>query len=251
MESCNSANHVKDSFLAEESEWLQKWTQLSSEIFDNEAKKCDTQQSKLLLHLDYVKEQSRNYRQQKHELISENCFLIKEINVLRDFEKQKSELRLYSSQKEQLTVERDGLLLQIEEAKAKCANVRQQLEEQGKTMQEINNAFQRELSESEIQRTEALNALEREDEKHLLEMDRLEQNLQNNYSELNTCTICKRPWDSVGVHRLVSLPCGHVFGDACIRENLRQRGSCAKCHRAVYVEQLRYIYGRNVLPFET
>ncbi|SPP79890.1 E3 ubiquitin-protein ligase RFWD3-like [Drosophila guanche] len=251
MESCNSANHVKDSFLAEEFEWLQKWTHLSTEIFDNEAKKCDTQQSKLLLHLDYVQKQSRNYRQQKHELISENFFLIKEINVLGDFEKQKSDLRLYISQKDQLTVERDGLLLQIEEAKAKCANLRQQLEEQGKTMQEMNNAFQSELSECEIHRTEALDALEREDEKHLREMDRLEQNLQNKYSELNTCTICKRPWDSVGVHRLVSLRCGHVFGDACIREHLRYRNFCSVCNRNASFEELRYIYGRNVLPFET
>lgn len=31
------------------------------------------------------------------------------------------------------------------------------------------------------------------------------------------CPICLDNWDTDGAHRLVSLKCGHLFGDSCIR----------------------------------
>lgn len=33
----------------------------------------------------------------------------------------------------------------------------------------------------------------------------------------STCSICLDSWESKGEHRLVSLKCGHLFGDSCIR----------------------------------
>lgn len=31
------------------------------------------------------------------------------------------------------------------------------------------------------------------------------------------CSICLETWEWNGQHRLVSLKCGHLFGDSCIR----------------------------------
>ncbi|XP_022228807.1 E3 ubiquitin-protein ligase rnf8-B-like [Drosophila obscura] len=258
MEHFNSAekiivpldNQVEDPFLGEEFEWLSQWTKLNAENFDGEAKKSDTKPTKLTLHVKDVMKQSSMYKKQIHELNSQNVFLVKEMDILKDFEQQMGDLQLLSSQKEHLTIERDGLLLQIEEAKEKCVKVLQKLEEQGKTMQEMNNHFHRELAECERLRTGTLNALEHQDKKHLLEMERLEQNLENNFSELNTCALCVRPWDSDGVHRLVSLACGHLFGDKCIRDHLRHALYCPICKQAAHEHNLRYIYGRNIFPYE-
>lgn len=33
----------------------------------------------------------------------------------------------------------------------------------------------------------------------------------------STCSICLDSWEHKGEHRLVSLKCGHLFGDSCIR----------------------------------
>jgi len=33
----------------------------------------------------------------------------------------------------------------------------------------------------------------------------------------STCSICLDTWQLQGDHRLVSLKCGHLFGDSCIR----------------------------------
>lgn len=32
-----------------------------------------------------------------------------------------------------------------------------------------------------------------------------------------TCPICMDTWNFEGTHRLVSLKCGHLFGESCVR----------------------------------
>lgn len=35
-----------------------------------------------------------------------------------------------------------------------------------------------------------------------------------------TCPVCLDSWEMSGQHRLVSLKCGHLFGNSCIRRYL-------------------------------
>ncbi|XP_017151193.1 E3 ubiquitin-protein ligase RNF8-like [Drosophila miranda] len=237
---------LEDSFLVEESEWLLQWTKLNSENCDDGANKSDAKHSNLMLHLKEVK----IYREQIDELNSQHAFLNKEMELVRDLEKQKCDLQLYNAQKEHLTIERDGLLLQLEDAKEKYASILQELDEQSKSMVEMNKTFHLEIEKFEQRQIDMLHAIQHQDEKHLLQMDRLERNLQKKYSEVNVCGICVTPWDSGGVHRLVSLPCGHLFGDKCIREHLRRVLQCPICKVMALEEHLRYIYGINILPYE-
>ncbi|XP_002132867.2 protein kinase C and casein kinase substrate in neurons protein 2-like isoform X1 [Drosophila pseudoobscura] len=250
---------LEDSFLVEESEWLLQWTKLNSENCDDGANKSDAKHSNLMFHLKEVK----IYREQIDELNSEHAFLNKEMELVRDLEKQKCDLQLYNAQKENLTIERDGLLLQLEEAKEKYASILQKLDGQSKSMVEMNKNFHLEIEEFEQRQIDMLHAIQLQDEKHLLQVDMLERNLQNKYSEVNVernlqnkysevnvCGICVTPWDSGGVHRLVSLPCGHLFGDKCIREHLRRVLQCPICKVMASEEHLRYIYGINILPYE-
>lgn len=41
--------------------------------------------------------------------------------------------------------------------------------------------------------------------------------LDNDDDDGSTCSICLDTWESKGDHRLVSLKCGHLFGDSCIK----------------------------------
>lgn len=41
--------------------------------------------------------------------------------------------------------------------------------------------------------------------------------LNNDDDDGSTCSICLDTWESKGEHRLVSLKCGHLFGDSCIK----------------------------------
>nr|XP_036675959.1 E3 ubiquitin-protein ligase RNF8-like [Drosophila suzukii] len=83
--------------------------------------------------------------------------------------------------------------------------------------------------------------------------DDLHQEMQGVKDELsriheeNSCSICLSPWDSEGPHRIVSLKCGHLFGDCCIRQHLVHRTDCALCKQPVSHQDLRYLFGFNVL----
>lgn len=41
--------------------------------------------------------------------------------------------------------------------------------------------------------------------------------LNNDDDDGATCSICLDTWEYKGDHRLVSLKCGHLFGDSCIK----------------------------------
>ncbi|BFF96342.1 E3 ubiquitin-protein ligase RFWD3-like [Drosophila madeirensis] len=59
----------------------------------------------------------------------------------------------------------------------------------------------------------------------------------------NSCLICCENWTSSGTHRMISLACGHLFGDSCIRRFF-QTGtlSCPICRRRAFMSDIRYIY---------
>ncbi|ALC44909.1 CG13025 [Drosophila busckii] len=67
-----------------------------------------------------------------------------------------------------------------------------------------------------------------------------------------TCPICLDTWEMSGDHRLVSLRCGHLFGENCIRrwlaESQRQTSikSCPQCKTKVTTREIRYLYAKRV-----
>jgi len=67
--------------------------------------------------------------------------------------------------------------------------------------------------------------------------------------EINNCSICKATCDPRGNHCLVSLRCGHLFGQFCINSALRRAYRCPLCLRAALYYDVRRIYGLNFFPF--
>ncbi|KAH8303581.1 hypothetical protein KR018_003983, partial [Drosophila ironensis] len=72
-----------------------------------------------------------------------------------------------------------------------------------------------------------------------------------------TCPICLDSWDMSGDHRLVSLRCGHLFGEACIRRwlNESQRQSsvrvCPQCKTKASMRDIRHLYAKRVQMVDT
>ncbi|XP_036337320.1 E3 ubiquitin-protein ligase RFWD3 [Rhagoletis pomonella] len=67
-----------------------------------------------------------------------------------------------------------------------------------------------------------------------------------------TCPICLDNWEMSGEHRLVSLRCGHLFGDSCIRrwltESARQSGikACPQCKAKATNRDIRCLYAKRL-----
>lgn len=66
------------------------------------------------------------------------------------------------------------------------------------------------------------------------------------------CPICLDNWEMSGEHRLVSLRCGHLFGDSCIRrwlaESIRQSGikACPQCKARATNRDIRCLYAKRL-----
>jgi len=60
------------------------------------------------------------------------------------------------------------------------------------------------------------------------------------------CSICLEEWKTVGVHRICSLSCGHMFGMSCIREWLQRHenniGKCPQCNDKAELSDIRILY---------
>ncbi|XP_017151375.1 E3 ubiquitin-protein ligase RNF8-like [Drosophila miranda] len=222
-------NQLEDSFLA------------NPEKYDGDENKCDGKQSNVLMNLKAVKKECGILKKKVARMTRVNNDLRNKIpeNLREDFEKQPYKVQFVQLQKDQLTTERDGLLLQLEHENDKYASVLRKLDEQSKTMEEINNEFLRELSERKKLRAETLSALMEQEQNHSLEMNKLNQTILE-----NTCAICLSPWDTFGEHRLASLACGHLFGDDCIKICLSRAGECPTCRSSAHTGDLRYICDR-------
>ncbi|CEJ01421.1 hypothetical protein RMCBS344292_15448 [Rhizopus microsporus] len=61
------------------------------------------------------------------------------------------------------------------------------------------------------------------------------------------CPICYEDWKRKGEHRLVSLACGHLFGNSCIRRWAAdsRNDSCPICQKTIKTSKIR-----NVLPIK-
>lgn len=65
--------------------------------------------------------------------------------------------------------------------------------------------------------------------------------------ENSTCSICLLPWTDNGIHRLVSLRCGHLFGSSCIHMAIRRNHRCPICRRRARHFHVRRIYSPSFL----
>ncbi|XP_063702103.1 uncharacterized protein LOC134832131 [Culicoides brevitarsis] len=67
------------------------------------------------------------------------------------------------------------------------------------------------------------------------------------------CPICYEPWEESGKHSLVSLKCGHLFGDSCLKKWLNDQHAqqklrlCPVCRTKVEVKHIRTLYARRVI----
>ena len=62
----------------------------------------------------------------------------------------------------------------------------------------------------------------------------------------NSCPICLDSWSSTGTHRLVSLKCGHLFGQLCIEKWLSTRFTCPQCNGTSKKSDIRPIYAKVI-----
>ena len=71
----------------------------------------------------------------------------------------------------------------------------------------------------------------------------------------NSCIICTEIWTTSGVHQLVSLSCGHLFGRKCIEQWLdpkkAQNQRCPQCNKTAKKKDIRAIYARNLRSLDT
>ncbi|KAH8262615.1 hypothetical protein KR026_003543, partial [Drosophila bipectinata] len=134
----------------------------------------------------------------------------------------------------------DQLTLQMEEQQENHNTTVNMLEEQISSLQLIANESQNQTS----QREEMLNNRERA---HLQEVERLQSREAQNQESI-TCSICLSTWEESGDHRVVSLACGHLYGDSCIRSALMRASECPICRRPAAQHDLRYIFSANVFP---
>ncbi|KAJ2722070.1 hypothetical protein GGI07_003557 [Coemansia sp. Benny D115] len=78
--------------------------------------------------------------------------------------------------------------------------------------------------------------------------------------ESSSCPICLDAWGISGAHRIVSLKCGHLFGQSCVRKWLRQaavsrngqagKGKCPECNQPAALRDLRPIFARALVAVD-
>ncbi|KAK2146141.1 hypothetical protein LSH36_629g01055 [Paralvinella palmiformis] len=66
------------------------------------------------------------------------------------------------------------------------------------------------------------------------------------------CPICFDQWTNSGQHRLVSLRCGHLFGQSCIERWLSgQSGKCPQCNKRARRRDIRVLYAKSLKVADT
>lgn len=67
----------------------------------------------------------------------------------------------------------------------------------------------------------------------------------------DTCSICLDEWTNSGAHRLVSLKCGHLFGESCIRRWLQTSQKCSQCNTVNRIPDIRVIFAKSLKASDT
>ncbi|VDM28770.1 unnamed protein product [Toxocara canis] len=71
--------------------------------------------------------------------------------------------------------------------------------------------------------------------------------------EANCCSVCFEEYTNAGAHRLVSLKCGHIFGQCCIERWIRseKNAKCPQCKTRARISDMRRIFARTVKMIDT
>lgn len=74
--------------------------------------------------------------------------------------------------------------------------------------------------------------------------------------EGSMCTICYNDWTQTGPHRIISLKCGHLFGQSCIEKwfsncSHGQKPRCPQCNAAAKKSDIRHIYAKSIRAIDT
>lgn len=122
-----------------------------------------------------------------------------------------------------------------------CSNILEEVSTQNCVQSAVSEDLQRQLSEMNQMKNKC--DLEDRDMRCLQLEEQIERLRGDNDINLS-CSICFEPWSTETEHRLVCLPCGHLFGSTCIREYLHRCPECPQCRTAANTCGIRYLYGR-------
>nr|XP_016943164.1 E3 ubiquitin-protein ligase RNF8-like isoform X2 [Drosophila suzukii] len=227
----------EDAYAAEQVEWLLQWN-------NHLCMESDVAATALKMQLISV-----NSLKEKLKLKLDQ--LDRDLELRRTVEQLTHDLQFVTLQKDQLAIERDGMVLKLEEQESSYKGMVAKQDQQIRSMQVIISESQHEICQKEALRRQLLVDLEGQEQVHLQQMEAQRQSLVENNEDSITCSICWVTWDADGDHRVVSLACGHLFGNSCIRNYLMRSESCPICRQAANVQHIRFIFGRHVLPNQT
>lgn len=71
------------------------------------------------------------------------------------------------------------------------------------------------------------------------------------FFKFQTCSICLEAWTNSGIHRIVCLKCGHLFGEGCIERWLKSVAKCPQCNRPSKRTDIRRIYAKSIKVIDT
>ncbi|XP_037709987.1 E3 ubiquitin-protein ligase RNF8-like isoform X2 [Drosophila subpulchrella] len=227
----------EDAYAAEQVEWLLQWN-------NHLCLESDVGATALQMQLISVNSLKEKLKLKLDELD-------RDLELRRKVEQLTHELHFVTLQKDQLTIERDGMILKLEEQESDYKGMVAKQDQQIRSMQVIISESQHEICQKEALRRQLLVDLEGQEQVHLQQMEAQRQSLVENNEDSITCSICWVTWDADGDHRVVSLACGHLFGNSCIRNYLMRSESCPICRQAANVQHIRFIFGRHVIPNQT
>lgn len=121
------------------------------------------------------------------------------------------------------------VLLQTQLAKKEemVQELRDNLEMHASTINELQQAFIKD-TEMEI--------------KTRLEMERTVEAMLRSLDANMTCAICLSEWSKLGEHRVVSLPCAHLFGEECAYACLSAYQHCPMCRNPCTTADIKRVY---------
>ncbi|XP_002132953.2 E3 ubiquitin-protein ligase RNF181 homolog [Drosophila pseudoobscura] len=143
-------------------------------------------------------------------------------------------------QMENAITEIDGINFLLEKEKRNNEILLKKLKTHDQSTQVIIRNLQRKLEEVKNGRDLMLNQLVEKELSYKIDMEELTAILEDPADDI-TCVICLSPWQSTGAHRVVSLPCGHIFGKSCITLSIRRTKLCPKCRLQVRLPDIRFI----------
>uniref|UniRef100_A0A336M0F1 CSON006523 protein n=1 Tax=Culicoides sonorensis TaxID=179676 RepID=A0A336M0F1_CULSO len=131
--------------------------------------------------------------------------------------------------------------------------------EQSQVTSQSHNSFgksPRELFVSHLS-TEIAIQTEAEYKPHVVDMEtQTDEEYNDDDGDGTQCPICYEPWEESGEHSLVSLKCGHLFGESCVKRWLndqqvqQNKRFCPVCRTKAETKHIRPLYARRIVQIK-